>query len=140
MRWLYNAAQTLGGLIFFALFLTFLVQIAARFGFDRPLPWTDELAVVLYLWVILWAAAFMVPEREHVVFDLVWNSVGLRARQAMAIGTAGLMQIATGRLHAALADTTGAGAAAPYAGLFLCYAVFVGLGLAVYLFSRDSTD
>jgi len=26
-----------------------------------------------------------VPEREHVVFDLVWNSVGQRTRQAMAI-------------------------------------------------------
>jgi TRAP-type C4-dicarboxylate transport system permease small subunit len=85
MRWLHNAAQTLGGLIFFALFLTFLVQITARFGFDRPLPWTDELAVVLYLWVILWACAFMVPEREHVVFDLVWNSVPTPVRRVMKI-------------------------------------------------------
>lgn len=85
MRWLHNAAQTLGGLIFFALFVTFLVQITARFGFDRPLPWTDELAVVLYLWVILWAAAFMVPEREHVVFDLVWNSAGQTMRRIMKI-------------------------------------------------------
>lgn len=85
MRWLHNAAQTLGGLIFFALFVTFLVQITARFGFDRPLPWTDELAVVLYLWVILWAAAFMVPEREHVVFDLVWNSASPALRRIMKI-------------------------------------------------------
>lgn len=64
---------------------------------------------------------------------------GVTLINLFAIGTAGLMQIATGRLHAALADTAGAGAAAPYAGLFLFYAVFVGLGLAVYLFSRDST-
>ena len=85
MRWLHNAAQTLGGLIFFALFLTFLVQITARFGFDRPLPWTDELAVVLYLWVILWASAFMVPAREHVVFDLIWNSVSRPLRRLMKI-------------------------------------------------------
>ena len=75
----------IGGGLFLALFVVFLVQIAARFGLSRPLPWTDELAVVLYVWVILWAAAFMVPAREHVVFDLVWNSVGPRARQAMAI-------------------------------------------------------
>ena len=75
----------IGGGLFLALFVVFLVQIAARFGWNRPLPWTDELAVVLYVWVILWAAAFMVPAREHVVFDLVWNSVGPRARKAMAI-------------------------------------------------------
>lgn len=85
MRWLQHAAHTLGGLIFFMLFLTFLVQITARFGFGRPLPWTDELAVVLYLWVILWAAAFMVAEREHVVFDLVWNSAPTCARRIMKI-------------------------------------------------------
>ncbi len=83
MGLLRKAAQTLGGLMFLCLFGVFLVQITARFGFNRPLPWTDELAVVLYLWVILWASAFMVPEREHVVFDLLWNSASLRVRRAM---------------------------------------------------------
>ena len=85
MSLLRKAAQTLGGLMFLALFLVFLVQITARFGFNQPLPWTDELAVVLYLWVILWAAAFMVPQREHVVFDLLWNSVGPRTRRGMKV-------------------------------------------------------
>ena len=37
------------------------------------------------MWVILWAAATVVPEREHVVFDLVWNLAGRRTRQAMRI-------------------------------------------------------
>ena len=67
------------------LFMVFVVQVTARFGFDKPLAWTDEAAVVLYVWIILWAAAFVVPEREHVVFDLIWNSVGQRARQVMQI-------------------------------------------------------
>lgn len=83
MALLRKAAHVLGGLMFLGLFGIFLIQITARFGFDQPLPWTDELAVVLYLWVILWAAAFMVPEREHVVFDLVWNSAGPRLRRGM---------------------------------------------------------
>ena len=85
MRWFKKAADTFGGLIFVCLFLTFLVQITARFGFNKPLPWTDELAVILYLWAILWAAAFMVPEREQVVFDLLWNSVGKGTRRVMRI-------------------------------------------------------
>jgi TRAP-type C4-dicarboxylate transport system permease small subunit len=37
------------------------------------------------VWVILWASAFVVPEREQVVFDLVWNSVGRRTRQVMRV-------------------------------------------------------
>jgi TRAP-type C4-dicarboxylate transport system permease small subunit len=85
LRWFGKSANVLGAALFAALFVVFMVQIAARFGFGRPLPWTDEAAVVLYVWVILWAAAFIVPEREHVMFDLVWNACGRRARQAMRI-------------------------------------------------------
>ena len=85
VRWLQRGANLIGGGLFLTLFIVFIVQITARFGFNKPLPWTDEAAVILYLWVILWAAATVVPEREHVVFDLVWNSVGYRTRQAMRI-------------------------------------------------------
>ena len=91
LHWLQRGANAVGGALFLALFVVFIIQITARFCFNRPLPWTDEAAVVLYIWVILWAAAVMVPEREHVVFDLVWNSVGRRARQAMQIVGNGLI-------------------------------------------------
>jgi TRAP-type C4-dicarboxylate transport system permease small subunit len=84
-NWLKKAANAIGGGLFLTLFIVFVIQITARFGFNKPLPWTDEAAVILYLWVILWAAAAVVPEREHVVFDLVWNSLGRRARQIMQI-------------------------------------------------------
>ena len=85
--WPKKAADLIGGGLFLTLFLVFVVQVTARFAFGKPLPWTDEAAVILYVWVILWAAAFCVPEREQVVFDLLWNNVGRRARQAMkAVG------------------------------------------------------
>ena len=80
-RW----ADALGGGLFVALFLVFVVQIAARFVFNQPLPWTDELAVVLYLWVILWACAAMVPEQEHVAFDLLWQRASPRTQAAMQL-------------------------------------------------------
>jgi TRAP-type C4-dicarboxylate transport system permease small subunit len=83
--WLKRGADWIGAGLFTALFIVFLVQIVARFGFNKPLPWTDELAVVLYVWVILWAAAFVVAEREHVMFDLVWNMAGPRTRRAMRV-------------------------------------------------------
>jgi TRAP-type C4-dicarboxylate transport system permease small subunit len=85
IRWLKHAADAIGGGLFLTLFVVFIVQITARFGFNKPLPWTDEAAVILYIWVILWAAAVVVPEREHVVFDLLWNSVSYRTRQVMRI-------------------------------------------------------
>ena len=84
-RWFKSAANVIGGALFLTMFIVFIVQIAARAVFNKPLPWTDEAAEILYVWVILWACAVVVPEREHVVFDLVWNSVGRRARQVMQI-------------------------------------------------------
>lgn len=85
IRLLQKAANTIGGGLFLTLFIVFVIQVTARFGFNKPMAWTDEAAVILYVWIILWAAAVVVPEREHVVFDLVWNSVGRRTRQAMRI-------------------------------------------------------
>jgi TRAP-type C4-dicarboxylate transport system permease small subunit len=73
IRWLQKAANAIGGGLFLALFIVFVIQV------------TDEAAVILYVWIILWAAAVVVPEREHVAFDLVWNSVGLRTRKVMRI-------------------------------------------------------
>jgi TRAP-type C4-dicarboxylate transport system permease small subunit len=83
--WSQKAANAIGGGLFLTLFIVFVIQVTARFGFNKPLAWTDEAAVILYIWVILWAAAFVVPEREQVVFDLVWNSVNRRTRQVMRI-------------------------------------------------------
>jgi len=83
--WFQKTANLVGGGLFLTLFIVFVIQVTARFGFNKPMAWTDEAAVILYVWAILWAAAFVVPEREHVVFDLLWNSVGKRARQAMQI-------------------------------------------------------
>ncbi len=89
MRFLQGIAAAAGAGLFAALFLVFIVQVTARFVFNRPLPWTDEAAVILYVWVILWSAALIVPEREHVAFDLVWNLAGARTRKVMkALGLA----------------------------------------------------
>ena len=83
--WFKKAANAIGGGLFLTLFIVFVVQVTARFGFNKPLAWTDELAVILYVWIILWAAAFVVPTHEHVAFDLLWNSAGHRTRQVMQI-------------------------------------------------------
>lgn len=83
MPWLQRLSNALGGVLFLSLFVVFIVQIGARFGLGQPLPWTDELAVVLYLWVIMWASAFMVPEREHVAFDLVLHAASANWQRVM---------------------------------------------------------
>ena len=37
-RWFKSAANVIGGALFLTMFIVFIVQIAARFGFNKPLP------------------------------------------------------------------------------------------------------
>ena len=78
-------ANTIGVALFAALFVNFIIQIAARFVFNMPMAWTDELAVVLYIWMVLWCAAFVVRAREHVMFDLAYNAVSPAVQRAMRL-------------------------------------------------------
>jgi TRAP-type C4-dicarboxylate transport system permease small subunit len=80
-----RGADAFGALLFALLFLVFVVQVAARFVLNQPLPWTDEAAVVLYLWAVLWGAAVVCREREHVAFDLLYQSAAPQVRRAMAL-------------------------------------------------------
>jgi TRAP-type C4-dicarboxylate transport system permease small subunit len=79
------AANAVGVVLFALLFLTFIIQITARFVFNHPLSWTDELAVILYIWVVLWGAAFVVRDREHVVFDLAYNGASPAVQRIMRL-------------------------------------------------------
>lgn len=85
MAWLRRFANLVGGGLFLSLFVVFIVQITARFGLNKPLPWTDEAAVILYVWIILWGCTAIVPEREHVMFDLLWNGASRPVRRVMRI-------------------------------------------------------
>ena len=67
------ASNAFGVMLFVLLFLVFVVQVTARFAFNQPLAWTDELAVILYLWAILWGTALVCEDRENVAFDLLYQ-------------------------------------------------------------------
>jgi TRAP-type transport system small permease protein len=85
MKWLASLANAIGVALFLALFITFIIQIIARFAFNQPLAWTDELAVVLYIWTVLWCAAVVVRDREHVMFDLAYNAASPIVQRLMRL-------------------------------------------------------
>jgi C4-dicarboxylate transporter, DctQ subunit len=85
---LYRFAEFVAAMLLAAMFLAFIVQIAFRYLFNFPVGWTSELTVITWLWLVLWGAAFVVTEAEEIRFDLIYGTVGPRARRAMAIVTA----------------------------------------------------
>ena len=57
--WFKRAANALGGGLFLTLFVVFIVQITARFGFNRPLPrWCPSASMWCSIWSgTAWAGA-----------------------------------------------------------------------------------
>ena len=84
-RWLYRGAENVAAAVLVAMFATFIVQIIFRYLLNLPLGWTNELSVVLWLWLVLWGAAFVLREEEEIRFDLLYGAAGPRLRRAMSL-------------------------------------------------------
>jgi C4-dicarboxylate transporter DctQ subunit len=87
-RWFAARAENVAAAMLAAMFAVFLLQIAFRYLAGFPTGWTHELSVILWLWLVLWGASFVVSEREEIRFDLLYGAVGPGARRTMCILTA----------------------------------------------------
>ena len=83
--WLRRRAEDVAAAMLAVMFAAFVIQLVFRYLFNFPVGWTSELTVVLWLWLVLWGAAFVVKEQEEIRFDLLQNAFGRRGRIAMGI-------------------------------------------------------
>jgi C4-dicarboxylate transporter DctQ subunit len=86
--WLARRAENILAAMMAAMFLAFLLQIAFRYLLGLPIGWTHEISVVLWIWMVLWGASFVVTEREEIRFDVIYGAVGPGTRRVMALITA----------------------------------------------------
>jgi TRAP-type C4-dicarboxylate transport system permease small subunit len=86
--WLRRRAENILALMLAVMFLAFLLQIVSRYVLNWPIGWTSELTVVMWIWMVLWGAGFVVREDEEIRFDLIYGAVGGRTRRIMALITA----------------------------------------------------
>ncbi len=66
-----RGAEGVGAALFATMFALFAWKIVARYVLGSASAWADELVVVLFLWVVFWGCAFVVPERQQIAFDLL---------------------------------------------------------------------
>jgi len=86
--WLARRAENVVAAMLAVMFAAFLVQIFFRYVMNFPVGWTHELSVILWLWLVLFGAAFVVSEREEIRFDIIYGAVGPGTRRIMCIITA----------------------------------------------------
>ncbi|MDD7970265.1 TRAP transporter small permease [Roseinatronobacter alkalisoli] len=93
-----QVANAVGGLLFITAFVGFIVQIFFRYVIGDPLRWTEEFTMIAFIWTVFWAAAFVVPIREHVSFDVVYDVVSPQTQRIFAVFSMVMVIIAFGIL------------------------------------------
>ena len=91
-------AEGVAALMMAAMFATFILQIAIRYSarlgwIAEAVPWLEpdrygwtlEFNLALWVWIVFWGNAFIVRERDHVTFDILYTSVGARVRKWFAV-------------------------------------------------------
>jgi C4-dicarboxylate transporter DctQ subunit len=83
--WLARRAENVLALMLATMFAAFILQIVFRYLVGLPIGWTHELSVILWVWLVLWGAAFVISEREEIRFDIIYGAVGPGPRRVMAV-------------------------------------------------------
>ena len=84
-RRLKRGAELIAALMFAAMFAAFLIQIMTRYVFDSPAGWTLEFCTLAYVWIVFFASAFVVQDREHIAFDLLYHAAPPGRRRLLAL-------------------------------------------------------
>lgn len=89
-----RGAETVQVALMAAMFVAFILQVVFRYAMNLPVGWTDEVCTIVWLWGILWGAAFVARNREDIRFDMVYSHLprGLR-RACTLVGSAAIVAL-----------------------------------------------
>src|ERR1043166_1764607 len=62
------------------MFACVLAQVVLRYGFDRPLVWSDELARYLFVWCAFLGWIIAARRRSHLAISVLADRCGPRGR------------------------------------------------------------
>ncbi|MDZ4135369.1 MAG: TRAP transporter small permease subunit [Paracoccaceae bacterium] len=86
--WLRRRAENVAAAMLAVMFLAFLVQIVFRYLLNWPSGWATETSTIMWVWLVLWGAAFIVREQDEVRFDIFFSGARPKVRRTMIIITA----------------------------------------------------
>ncbi len=68
-------------LLLLALVVTTSLQVFTRYILNSPLTWTEEVARMLFTWLIFLGSAFIVKHSSHIVIDVLTNALPAAPRR-----------------------------------------------------------
>ena len=106
-QWLLRRAENAVALMMLVMFVSFILQIIFRYLLNLPTGWSNELSVVMWLWLVLFGCAFVLREDEEIRLDFIYSAAPARIRRAMRIVAAFSLVIAFAVSFPAIADYVG---------------------------------
>ncbi|MBB4122621.1 TRAP transporter small permease [Martelella radicis] len=89
--WLHRRAENIAALMLAIMFCAFIVQVAFRYLLNLPIGGASELTILMWLWLVLWGAAFVLRESDEIRFDFVLTLASRRVRRVMSLLAAGAL-------------------------------------------------
>lgn len=71
--------------MFAAMFCSFIIGVVSRYVFDNPVSWSIEVCSIAYVWIVFFASATFVTQKQHITFDMLYGSVGAKAKRVFAL-------------------------------------------------------
>ena len=79
--------------LFAVLTIAVFAQVVARYVFNQPPAWTEELARFCQVWIILLASSICLRKGSHLAVDYLGPSLAPKARRVVAVVTGCLIAI-----------------------------------------------
>lgn len=64
---------------FLILFSVFIAGVFSRYVLNSPIPWSNEVVSICFLWMVLSGACYCQRRRSHVTFTMVYDALPTKA-------------------------------------------------------------
>lgn len=92
-RRLQRGAELIAAAMFAAMFGAFLIQIVTRYVLRSPAGWTLEFSTLAYVWIVFFASAFILKDRDHIRFDMLYHAAGAGKRRWLALTQTAILAV-----------------------------------------------
>jgi len=77
--------EIIAGTFFVVIVTAVAVGVFFRYVLDNPIPWTNELATIAFVWVVFVGASAALKREMHIGIDVVTQLLPLNLRRVVAI-------------------------------------------------------
>jgi len=82
---LVNLDMILGATIFIIIMFLLSIQVISRYFFNHSLTWTEELSIILFLWMTYLGISSAVTYRKHLRIDALIDVVPFKVKKVLLI-------------------------------------------------------